>query len=316
MKKSARGAAIAVLLLVCPAMAAAQSDLERARSLYNAGMFDESIAAAAVAKKKTAAAPSATLIAARARLELFRQKQRSPGPGGRARGSCFTESARSCAAGNHRVADWRSPPRCFSKISRDPPLRCSRPCLPTARGLPTGEFDKLLEWWASTLSRVAESLSGVARKDAYAAMLSAVRAELERDPLSRPATYWLVVAARGTGDFDGAWNAAVAGWIRAGAQPEGQQLRSDLDRFVTQTLIPERAQSRTGQRLDAKATMSEIEAHDGGMARGDRTLGSETACLRRPVWPATLRDMVGATDVYGPSYRRHRSHRFDPIRLA
>ena len=51
----------------------------------------------------------------------------------------------------------------------------------------------------------------------------------------------------------------VTGWIRAGAQPEGQQLRSDLDRFVTQTLIPERAQARTGQRLDAKATMSEIE---------------------------------------------------------
>ena len=128
-----------------------------------------------------------------------------------------------------------------------------------ARGLPTAEFDKLLEWWASTLSRVAESLSGAARKDAYAAMLAAVRGELERDPLSRPAAYWLVVAARGAGDFDGAWNAAVAGWIRAGAQPEGQQLRSDLDRFVTQTLIPERAQARTGQRLDAKATMSEIE---------------------------------------------------------
>ena len=38
-------------------MAAAQSDLERARTLYNAGMFDESIAAAAVAKKKPVAAP-------------------------------------------------------------------------------------------------------------------------------------------------------------------------------------------------------------------------------------------------------------------
>ena len=91
-------------------------------------------------------------------------------------------------------------------------------------------------------------------------MLAAVRDELERDPLSRPATYWLVVAARGAGDLDGAWNAAMAGWIRAGAQPEGQQLRSDLDRFVTQTLIPERAQARTGQRLDSKATETEIAA--------------------------------------------------------
>jgi hypothetical protein len=131
--------------------------------------------------------------------------------------------------------------------------------LPTARArLPGAEFDKLLEWWASTLSRVAESHSGSERRDAYAAMLSAVRGELERDPLSRPMAYWVVVAARGSGDFDGAWNAAVTSWIRTGAQPDGQLLRSDLDRFVTQTLIPERAQSRTGQRLDAKATLTEI----------------------------------------------------------
>jgi hypothetical protein len=133
--------------------------------------------------------------------------------------------------------------------------------LPTARGrLPAAEFDKLLEWWASTLSRVAESQSGAARKDAYTAMLTAVRAELERNPLSRPTAYWVVVAARGAGDVDGAWNAAFTGWIRAGAQPDGAQLRIDLDRFVAQTLIPERAQARTGQRLDSRATQTEIAA--------------------------------------------------------
>ena len=84
------------------------------------------------------------------------------------------------------------------------------------------------------------------------------RRELERDPLSRPAAYWLVIAARGTGDLDGAWNAAFTGWIRAGSQPEGEKLRADIDRFVTQTLIPERAQARTGQRLDSKATQTEM----------------------------------------------------------
>jgi len=91
-------------------------------------------------------------------------------------------------------------------------------------------------------------------------MLAAVRDELERDPLSRPTAYWVVVAARGAGDFEGAWNAAFTGWIRAGSQPEGRQLRIDLDRFVTQTLIPERAQARTGQRLDARPTQEEIAA--------------------------------------------------------
>jgi hypothetical protein len=81
--------------------------------------------------------------------------------------------------------------------------------------------------------------------------------------LSRPATYWTVVATRGAGDLDAAWGAAIAGWIRAGSQPEGQPLRADLERFVVQTLIPERAQARTGQRLDTKATVAEIETLTG-----------------------------------------------------
>src|SRR5688500_9615985 len=62
------------LALLWPAAVAAQGDLERARALHNAGQFDESIAAAEEAKHKQSAAPSATLIAARARLERFRKK--------------------------------------------------------------------------------------------------------------------------------------------------------------------------------------------------------------------------------------------------
>jgi hypothetical protein len=258
MKKSARGAAVVMLLLVCPAIAAAQSDLERARTLYNAGQFDESIAVAAVARKKTVAAPSATLITARARLELFRQKN-DPQDLAAAREDLVALNPRVLAP--QEIIEWQIGlgTALFLDNQPGPAADMFMTVLPTARArLPGAEFDKLLEWWASTLSRVAESQSGTARREAYAAMLSAVRGELERDPLSRPTAYWVVVAARGAGDFDGAWNAAVTGWIRTGAQPDGQQLRSDLDRFVTQTLIPERAQARTGQRLDAKATLGEI----------------------------------------------------------
>ena len=260
-----------------PAAAAAQSDLERARTLYNAGQFDESIAAAAVAKKKTAAAPSATLIAARARLELFRQKNDPQDLVAAREDLVCTEPAASLRRRKSSSGRLASAPRCSSTISPARPPTCSRPCCrPRARVCPVAEFDKLLEWWASTLSRVAESQSGTARREAYAAMLSAVRGELERDPLSRPTAYWVVVAARGAGDFDGAWNAAVTGWIRAGSQPDGHQLRSDLDRFVTQTLIPERAQARTGQRLDAKATLGEISAlTDQWRAIGEQWRSSE-----------------------------------------
>lgn len=248
----------AALVLLWPLTAAAQSDLERARALYNAGQFDESIAAAAVAKKKTASAPSATLIAARARLERFRQKH-DPDDLPAARVDLVSLNPHILAP--QEIVEWQIGLGIglFLEHQPGPAAEMFTTVLPTARGrLPAMEFDKLLEWWASTLSRVAESQSGTARRDAYTAMLSAVRGELERDPLSRPMAYWIVVAARGAGDFESAWNAAFAGWIRAGAQSEGKQLRNDLDRFVAQTLIPERAQAHTGQRLDAKATLMEI----------------------------------------------------------
>jgi hypothetical protein len=258
MRKQSAICAVWALAVVCPGSAAAQSDLERARALYNAGQFDESIAAAEVAKHKPAAEPSATLIAARARLERFRQKS-DPQDLGTARADLVSLNPRILAP--QEIIEWQIGigTALFLENQPGPAAEMFATILPTARGrLSAAEYDKLVEWWASTVARVAESQTGPARKEAYSAMLSAVRGEVERSPLSCPAAYWLVVAARGAGDFDGAWNAAVTGWIRAGSQPEGDHLRGDLDRFVTQTLIPERAQARTGQRLDAMTTQAEI----------------------------------------------------------
>jgi len=72
--------------------------------------------------------------------------------------------------------------------------------------------------------------------------LGRMSAELATDGGLAPASYWLVVAARGTGDLERAWQAAIAGWVRASQAPDGgAPLRADLDRLVTQTIIPERA---------------------------------------------------------------------------
>ena len=251
-------AAAAVLVLVCPLTAAAQNDLERARTLYNEGRFDESIAAAALAKARPAVAASATLIAARARLEKFRQKHDAEDLGA-ARADLVSLNPRSLAP--QEIIEWQIGlgTALFLENQPGPAAEMFATILPTARThLTPAELEKLVEWWASTAARVAESQTGDARKDAYVAMRKTVRDELERNPLSWPASYWLVVAARGAGDLEGAWSAAVMGWIRAGSQEDGRHLREDLDRFVTQTLIPERAQARTGQRLDAGATQTEI----------------------------------------------------------
>ena len=72
-----------------------------------------------------------------------------------------------------------------------------------------------------------------------------MEAELRQDPANTVANYWLAVAARGVGDVDRAWNAAIAAWVRSTLKPEAAEtLRTDLDRLVTQALIPERARTR------------------------------------------------------------------------
>jgi len=251
-------AVFALTWLLCAAPAFAQSDLEKARTAYNAGQLDDSITAAAMAKSKPAAVPSATLITARARLERFRRSN-DPSDLAAARADLVSLDPRNLAP--QEVIEWQIGlgTALFLDGHAGAASEMFSTVLPGARErLTPMEYDKLLEWWATTLSRVAEAHTTTARKDAYVAMLPAIRAELDRNPLSRPAAYWSVVAARGAGDLDGAWNAAIAGWIRAGSEPESAKLRADLDRFMTQTLIPERAQARTGQRLDARATQAEI----------------------------------------------------------
>jgi hypothetical protein len=253
-----KSAIACALLISYPAIAAAQSDLERARAFYNAGQFDESIAAAAAARNKPVAVPSATLISARARLERFRQNNDSKDLSV-ARSELVLVNPGILAP--QETIEWQIGlgTALFLDNQPGPAAEMFTTVLPAARErLSQAEVDKLLEWWATALWRTAESHTGSARRAAYEAMHSAVREELERDPLSRTMSYWTVIAARGAGDFEAAWNSAVAGWIRAGAQPDGRQLRDDLDRFVIQTLIPERAQARTGQRLDARATQAEI----------------------------------------------------------
>jgi hypothetical protein len=66
--------------------------------------------------------------------------------------------------------------------------------------------------------------------------------EIERDPGSLPAGYWLAAAARGRGDLERAFDNAVAGWVRAiHGRDRGIALRADIDRLMVQAILPERA---------------------------------------------------------------------------
>jgi tetratricopeptide (TPR) repeat protein len=246
--------------LVFPASAAAQSHLERARMLYNSGQFDEAIAAATTAGKSASAASSAALIIARARLERFR-KSGDPEEFATARAELASLNPHNL--GPQELIEWQIGIGTALFLENQPGSAAEifTTVLPSARArLPQPQFDRLLEWWGAAMSQLADTATGEARKHSYELLGSDARLELERNPLSAPATYWTVVALRGAGDLDRAWVAAVAGWVRAGEQPEGRRLRADLDTFVTVTLIPERAQARTGQSLDRAVTMAEIGA--------------------------------------------------------
>jgi hypothetical protein len=54
----------------------------------------------------------------------------------------------------------------------------------------------------------------------------------------------MVVGTRGTGEAMAAWNAAIAGWVRARlAGARSAALRADLDKIVLEGIIPDRVRS-------------------------------------------------------------------------
>jgi hypothetical protein len=117
--------------------------------------------------------------------------------------------------------------------------------LSRAAMLPERDRWLLLEWWATALEKDAQRRPSDRRPAVFERIVGRMEDELRSDPGNAPANYWLALAARGAGDLDRAWHAAMAGWIRAGLRPDGAAaVRADLDRLVTQALIPERARAR------------------------------------------------------------------------
>lgn len=251
---------LGVVCICAPTAANAQGNLARARQFYNGGNFDAAITTAAPSRSRPATASSAALIIARARLERFR-KTGSTEDLNAARAELAALHTQNLSG--QELIEWQIglAQTLYFENELGPASEWFRTLIPSVRArFGSAETEKLLEWWASATSRLAENLSGTARADKYRELLTMMELELERDPMSRSATFWISVASRGVGDLSRAWNTAVAGWIRAGGLAGGEKLRSDIERFVLQTVIPERAQMRTGQRLDTKTTAAEITA--------------------------------------------------------
>ena len=241
-----RVAAIVALtiLVAAPAYAAEPPALARARMLYNAGDYDGAVDSASIARRQPQWADAAALVMARAELERYRLKA-APND---------LSDAREALASVHMAA---LNPRdqvdlliglgqslYFGEI-----FGAAGELFETAldRGALMSAHDRLmlLDWWATALDREAQTRPADRRAPVYDRIIDRMGAEVRRDPGNAAANYWLAVAARGAGDLDRAWDAAVAAWVRAGLSPAtSDSLRTDIDRLVTQALVPERARAR------------------------------------------------------------------------
>ena len=223
-----------------------RSALQRARASYNQGHFDAAIVAARTAVTIPSDMDAARLVLGRALLERYRERAdvrdldeardqlRAVDP------SHLSPSDR----GEWLLGygQWLFVTERYGAAAELFENASSRP-------LAGGESakDKVLDWWASALERHAQTSTGE-RDRIFARMYDRMDAELQREPGSVAANYWLVAAARALGELDRAWNASMAGWVRASmAGSRADALRTDIDRLVLTGIIPDRARAAAAE---------------------------------------------------------------------
>ncbi len=240
----ARGAGALVLLLAASGGAMAQAPVAdpivRARELYNAGRFDEAVSAAREAGARPGPQHEANLLLGRALLERHRS----------------TRVAEDLDAGRQalRSVDATALPDrgrldlvvgLGEALYLDGQYRSAaavlEPALEQVGALPAPAREQVVDWWATAMDRHAQTRPPDERARFYDDVEARMRQHLGRHPDSSAASYWLPAVALAQGQLDLAWDLALAGWVRAQlAADRGEALRGDLDRLVTQAIIPER----------------------------------------------------------------------------
>jgi hypothetical protein len=239
-----------LVILFCTPAAAQRADLAKARELYNQRQFDGAIEAAAVAQKAMVTADAATVVLARAHLERYRE-----------RANPEDLSAARVALGTIRVSnlDTRDHVDFLMALGEALFFEDDYGAAATlfesgidhaiAQGTETGEA--MLEWWGSAVERYADGLERDARVNGFKRLRERMARELSRNPGSAAAAYFLVVATRGCDEPVEAWDAAIAGWVRARlAGARSATLRADLDKLVLEGIIPDRVRATPAERRE------------------------------------------------------------------
>jgi tetratricopeptide (TPR) repeat protein len=254
--------ALVAALVLTASTAGAADPLGEARRLYNAGQYDEAERAAREALKQPATTEGARLVLGRVHLERFR---RNADPAELAAGREALRGVDARALDPRDQLEWTVGigEALYLDDRFGPAAEVFQWALDRSVALGPLAHERLLDWWATAMDRLAQAQPREARGETYGRLQRRMEQELSLDSGLTSAAYWLVVSARGLGDVERAWHAATGAWVGAAlARDRGAALRADLDRLMVQAIIPERAarlQVRD-QRQAAAGMVAEWEA--------------------------------------------------------
>ena len=246
----ARGLRVLLALLVCSRAAGGVGApsipaLAKARALYNAGDYDGAISAAAVARRDPAAR--------RRRRAGHRARRISSATGSAPTPPIWRAAREALGVVRVRALTPRDQVDLLVGLGQSlylgetsaPPRSCSTPRSSRASLLPERDRLLLLDWWATALDREAQTRPADRRARVLRAHRRADGGELRQ----RSGERGRELLARGRRPRQPATSIAPGmprsppGCARR-STPERRALRADLDRLVTQALIPERARTR------------------------------------------------------------------------
>ena len=254
--------ALALVLMGAIAVSAqpvATDPLARARQLYNAGQYDEAITAAREAAPHVSSQSEVNLLLGRALLERHRASRTTEDlAGARAALGAVDASGLSDRGRLDLVVGMGE------ALYLDGQYRSAasllEPALEQMGLLSPAAREQVVDWWGTAMDRYAQTRPPEERGVIYDDISARLRLHLARYPDSSASSYWLPASALARGELELAWDLALAGWVRSTLAPDkGVQLRTDLDRLVTQALIPERVK-RLVDEPDADAAAARFAA--------------------------------------------------------
>jgi hypothetical protein len=255
-----RAALCAALTALVAVPVAAQVPVDAARQLYNQGNLDGAVKLAARLRNQPALADAANLVLGRSYLERFRQ---SADPADLVAGREALSAVKPRTLGRREQAEYLVGlgESLYLQDAFGPAAQIFASALERAREIGPQAFDRVFDWWATSIDRHAQSGLVDDVDSLYGEVLFRSETALAQVPGSSAPAYWTVVAARSLGDLSRAWDAAVAAWVRARMAPDdGAALRADLDRLVLQALIPERVRQMATTDVDRERAAASLRS--------------------------------------------------------